>query len=237
MKILCFLSILICGVTPFVSAAEELLAAPTGSMRVSAGYIPGLTPGENEEVILDVYTVKKGDWLRTIARREYGNSELWRIIYDYNDFINDSHWIFPGDELILPRVVQKQPEPVETAPQEHKEEAPAPDRKVFIAPPDFEFDGAVAGFKENNLLQAQGAYCFINIGSASGLSEGSILNIYELRRPAVNPDTGRLMGEVYAILGQLRVTSDISEASATARIVYSHKSVEEGSPLLISSGN
>ena len=50
------------------------------------------------------YVVQKGDSLSKIAKREYGDANKWRAIYEANkDLINDPDLIYPGQELKLPR--------------------------------------------------------------------------------------------------------------------------------------
>jgi nucleoid-associated protein YgaU len=49
------------------------------------------------------YTVKKGDTLSAIARREYGDANEWRRIYDANrDTVKDPDLIQPGQQLTIP---------------------------------------------------------------------------------------------------------------------------------------
>jgi nucleoid-associated protein YgaU len=49
------------------------------------------------------YTVKKGDSLSKIAKREYGDPQQWHRIYDANrDTISDPNLIQPGQVLHLP---------------------------------------------------------------------------------------------------------------------------------------
>ena len=49
------------------------------------------------------YVVVKGDTLSGIAKREYGNANKWRTIYEANkDLINDPDLIFPGQKLKVP---------------------------------------------------------------------------------------------------------------------------------------
>jgi len=49
------------------------------------------------------YTVKKGDTLSRIAEAIYGDSSLYRKIFDANrDKLNDPDKIFPGQVLLLP---------------------------------------------------------------------------------------------------------------------------------------
>ncbi|HEY9013850.1 MAG TPA: LysM peptidoglycan-binding domain-containing protein [Gemmatimonadales bacterium] len=58
-------------------------------------------PGAQRE---RTYTVVKGDSLSKIAKREYGNANAWRRIFDANrDQINDPDLIHPGQVLRIPQ--------------------------------------------------------------------------------------------------------------------------------------
>jgi nucleoid-associated protein YgaU len=49
------------------------------------------------------YTVKKGDSLSKIAKREYGDAQQWHRIYEANrDTIANPELIYPGQVLQLP---------------------------------------------------------------------------------------------------------------------------------------
>jgi nucleoid-associated protein YgaU len=49
------------------------------------------------------YTVVQGDSLSKIARREYGDANQWRKIYEANkDVIEDPNLIEVGQDLIIP---------------------------------------------------------------------------------------------------------------------------------------
>jgi nucleoid-associated protein YgaU len=51
------------------------------------------------------YTVVKGDSLSKIAKREYGDANRWRAIYDANrDIIKDPDLIYPGQVLTIPSI-------------------------------------------------------------------------------------------------------------------------------------
>ncbi|HEX6133517.1 MAG TPA: LysM peptidoglycan-binding domain-containing protein [Longimicrobiales bacterium] len=50
------------------------------------------------------YTVKQGDTLSAIAKREYGDANAWRRIYDANrDQLDNPDLIHPGQELTIPK--------------------------------------------------------------------------------------------------------------------------------------
>jgi len=49
------------------------------------------------------YVVVKGDSLSKIAKREYGDANKWRAIYEANKgSIKDPDLIYPGQELTIP---------------------------------------------------------------------------------------------------------------------------------------
>jgi len=49
------------------------------------------------------YVVVEGDSLSKIAKREYGDANKWRMIYEANkDLINDPDLIYPGQALKVP---------------------------------------------------------------------------------------------------------------------------------------
>lgn len=50
-----------------------------------------------------IYEVKAGDSLSKIARREYGDANAWRSIFEANrDVIKDPDLIYPGQKLRIP---------------------------------------------------------------------------------------------------------------------------------------
>jgi len=49
------------------------------------------------------YVVVEGDSLSKIAKREYGDANKWRTIFEANKgLVNDPDLIYPGQELKLP---------------------------------------------------------------------------------------------------------------------------------------
>jgi hypothetical protein len=50
----------------------------------------------------DAYVIVKGDTLWDLSGRWLGDPFLWPQIWDENRYILDSHWIYPGDPLVIP---------------------------------------------------------------------------------------------------------------------------------------
>ena len=55
------------------------------------------TPAATDQV----HVVAKGDTLWQLAKKYYGNPYLWPQIWEKNKYVQDAHWIYPGDPLIL----------------------------------------------------------------------------------------------------------------------------------------
>lgn len=97
-----------------------------------------------------LHIIVPGDTLWDLADLVFGNPYLWPQIWNENRYITDSHWIYPGDPLLLPArptvvsevVPQSQegapapaaPAPAEAAPTEETEPAPAEAPRAETAP-------------------------------------------------------------------------------------------------------
>jgi len=115
MKLKIIVSVLFLFLTTFISSAEE-----AETLAMPAGDVP------------EVYIVKEGDTLWDIAEKFFGDPFTWPDIWKKNLFIDDPHWIYPGQEITLKLLLEKiaepelppekplkQPEPlfIETAPR------------------------------------------------------------------------------------------------------------------------
>ncbi|HZI93423.1 MAG TPA: LysM peptidoglycan-binding domain-containing protein [Patescibacteria group bacterium] len=62
-----------------------------------------------------VHIIEKGDTLWDLAGKYLQDPYLWPQIWDVNQYITDSHWIYPGDPLLIPGrptvIGEKGPEP------------------------------------------------------------------------------------------------------------------------------
>ena len=59
--------------------------------------------GGSSSTATKTYEVVSGDSLSKIAKREYGNANEWRRIFDANqDILKDPDKIYPGQKLKIP---------------------------------------------------------------------------------------------------------------------------------------
>jgi len=191
---------------------------------------------EGMELVLKAYEVKRGDCLHRIANRYYEDPSLWREIWTYNKYIKNPHWIFPGDDLVIPtyqkaEVSEKMPQGELVVKLEEVKPGFEYERDVFIAPLDFEFDGYIAGTKDNKFMTAYGDVVFIDLGKNQQVKPKARFIIYREGEEVVHPITGEILGIMVEKIGVLEVTSDIQEDSSTAVIRDSRKPIEIGDPI------
>lgn len=80
---------------------EEKPKADFSNVQSGSSTAPDTTKQPVETT--NTYTVKSGDSLSAIAKREYGDAGQWRRIFEANrDQIKDPDLIHPGQELIIP---------------------------------------------------------------------------------------------------------------------------------------
>lgn len=61
------------------------------------------TSGAETTASYKIYTIVSGDTLSKIAKREYGNANEWRRIFEANaDIIKNPDKIFPGQQIKIP---------------------------------------------------------------------------------------------------------------------------------------
>ena len=59
--------------------------------------------GGGSSTATKIYEVKPGDSLSKIAKREYGDGNAWKPIFEANkDILKDPNKIFPGQKLKIP---------------------------------------------------------------------------------------------------------------------------------------
>ena len=194
----------------------------------------------------DAYVIQKGDTLWDLAGQWLGDPFLWPQVWDENRYILDSHWIYPGDPLVVPgrpTVVPEEP-PVadEMPPGEEQpsgevaegEPAPqAPALQLVAAPSDVYCAGFiepehevsklwVAGSEEpdQEIIFGEGDVIYLSQGRNQGLSPGDEFTVLRAVRAVEHPTTGQVMGTYIRRLGKVRVML-AQEDTSTAMIEMS----------------
>ena len=122
--------------------SKEATPTPTAAGDSADGRVKGYVPPPSQLKLVgehwtpydppappegaQVHTVAQGDCLWNLARQYYNDPYLWPTIWDANRWVTFSHWIYPGDPLVIPpnpNVVAEtepaapEPEPVVEAPR------------------------------------------------------------------------------------------------------------------------
>ncbi|MFH1958371.1 MAG: LysM peptidoglycan-binding domain-containing protein [bacterium] len=180
------------------------------------------------ETVLKVHSVKKGNTLREISKKFYDTPEKWREIWEYNKYIKDPHWIFPGDDIIVPTYREKKEEKKSVSEKAEKqiEEQITENPEVFIAPYykterdpiDFKYSGKIAGFTDERILHAQFSKVILDVGKSDGIKKGDNFDIYRPGRKIYHPDTNEIVGILIKRVGSVSVTDDIQDISSVASV-------------------
>lgn len=83
-------------------------APPKPLHFVKDHWTPYEPPSEFPEGV-EVYIIQPGDTLWDLAQKKLGNPYLWPQIWENNKYIQDAHWIYPGDPLVFGPKVSETP--------------------------------------------------------------------------------------------------------------------------------
>lgn len=250
---ICFIMMGICVVSIMILAYPT--DPPQPLHRVGDHWTPYDPPLEIPEDV-ETYIIQPGDTLWNLAEIHLGNPFLWPQIWENNTYITDSHWIYPGDPLILSPVeveevvqeqgYQEQPyveeEPGESRIVESERKrvlTPVPlgttsDMMCFakVFPTDQEFPLEILGTDDAKLKYtlSEGQIVYINGGTAEGVEPGSEFFIAH-DHGIIKDEEGIDLGRVWLLGGKLAILC-AQEHTSTARITMACRSILRGNHLI-----
>lgn len=206
------------------------------------------TPGPDD------YIIVPGDTLWDLSTTWLGDPYLWPQIWDENRYITDSHWIYPGDPLVIPGrptvvpdtgpppsvdmppsdTAEVEPEPAHTAPKAAPLLATQTDLYCsnYIEGEVPEIDMAVTALhEEERTIAGAGDVVILNSGRDRGVSAGDEYAIIRPGREMRHPADGDVLGTYMYRIGRLRVMI-AHEQHATAVIDMSCDEVTAGDLLV-----
>jgi hypothetical protein len=163
------------------------------------------------------HTIKSGDTLWSLAQQYFNNPYLWPQLWESNTWIEDAHWIYPGDVLLVEG--EGTTAAAEAAGQgETALSAVTPRDESSIFATEQEGSGIpTARMVTENRPIALGtdsdSYCYGTIGdlvyvsggASTGLAAGESYLIVEPTQMVKHPADGRTLGREYRYIGQLRI--------------------------------
>jgi hypothetical protein len=189
-----------------------------------------------------------------LAQQYLGDPYLWPQIWERNPYILDSHWIYPGDPIVIDVAVQPPITEQEVAgedvtaavqPEQPMEEMP-PEGVPFplgspadvycfarLMPSDGVFPFTVVSSERIGMQNqfSEGEVVYIDGGVNQGVAAGDEFFIMHRERPLDHPISRDTMGIVYSQVGRLKVLC-AQDDSAIAEITYACDPVVLGDVLL-----
>jgi hypothetical protein len=254
--IVCGIAVLALGVTVAPAGAapgpQEQAAAPAGLLTGPATvprhwsknpYPESIPEGES------YYLVVRGDTLWDISKRFLGNPYLWPQLWDYNKYIRDAHWIYPGDPILFPKLALVGARAGEPGLAPGEEEglpgepgALPPGAVLYPVSEEFTMQCAhyiVPGSEDESLYvigSEDGAtkiafterdILYLNKGSNAGVRPGDVYTLHHRAYPVKHPENGRKLGNKVETTGWTRVIL-VQENSATAVVEAACADIHSG---------
>jgi LysM repeat protein len=176
-----------------------------------------------------LHTVEKGDTLWDLGRKYLASPYAWPQIWELNRWVEDPHWIYPGDPLLIPlesTAIGADDGPA-SAVADLLPDRPAGARagagyayafQDFLRLPYLAPKGAAAHFKERRAIRITGAQkeerrslsrgdvVYLGGGRDRGLQVGDRLVVLKVAaRGVAHPDGGKALGDVVQHAAVLRV--------------------------------
>lgn len=243
----------------FLSSFLYSQTAPPKPLHfVKDHWTPYDPPSEFPEGV-EVYIIQKGDTLWDLAQKKLGNPYLWPQIWENNKYIQDAHWIYPGDPLVFGPQVAETPISEEEVRGEtegaYEEEKgaevtgkgvgepeviarPVPlgddsDMYCFarITDPDAKFPLKIVDTDDPEVRHTltQAQIVYVNGGSEEGVKPGDSFLI--ARDEGLLKDGKEVLGRLWTLTGKITVICT-QEHTSTARVDYACQSIYRGENLI-----
>ena len=194
---------------------------------------------ENKKVPY-VYVVQEGDTLWSISEKFFQDPLYWPTLWELNSYVEDPHWINPGEMIILKKkpIVEHKPapiveiknvEPIEV-PVEKKEEITdsfTMDSCGYILSKDIYEDrkiteewGKIIGAKKDKENFVKYDKIYLNQGNIHGIAKGQLYTIFRSVKEVTHCYTKKDEGYLIQILGIASI-DEVTQSSSVAIITKS----------------
>ena len=230
------------------------LFAPTTTVLIAVMTVFLCTGKASAELSVEkTHNVVKGDTLWGISEKYLGNPFLWPKLWQWNDFITNPHFIYPGNEITFypPSVPVRRPEPVkevilepveaEILPEEPVETVveatpvPEPEKYRFsqikssglLSNEEMDAAGNILDAEDEKVMLSGGDVIYVTLKDAA--NTGDLYTIFKVGSRIKHPVTGKKMGYRIVTLGNMEVTGNTdSEGLVMAKILETFDAVSRG---------
>ncbi len=74
---------------------------PPANLHLAGDHWTAWDPPDSFPEGANVHTIRQGDTLWDLASQFYSDPYLWPQLWELNRYIQDAHWIYPGDPLVV----------------------------------------------------------------------------------------------------------------------------------------
>ncbi len=235
-------------------AASQSVAPPPQPLHLVGDHWTPYEPPSDFPEGTEVHTIVKGDTLWALAQTYLGDPYLWPQLWERNPYIRDSHWIYPGDpvvidlavvepEAIVEEVIPEEIfEPLPAEPEEIAGGVPHPlasssdvycfarlikDESIFL----FTINSAERMLAQNHY--SEGDVVYIDGGAEQGIAAGDRFFILHRAEKVgvLHPVSNSSIGHPYPYVGQLKILC-AQENTSIAEITFACDMVSLGDVLL-----
>lgn len=250
MKIKFPIAFAILALLPCLAASQSVAPPPQPLHLVGDHWTPYDPPSDFPEGS-QVHTIVKGDTLWDLARTYLGDPYLWPQIWERNPYIRDSHWIYPGDPVVVDLAVQE-PAPIieEEIPEEIFEPLQEPEEISGVIPYPLASSAEIYCFAR--LIQdetifsfsissaeriqfqdhySEGDIVYVNGGAEEGVKAGDRFFIFHATEDVQHPVSRTSVGRAYPYVGQLKILC-AQENTSIAEVTFACDFISLGDVLL-----
>lgn len=213
-------------------------------------YLHADEAAQNQEVP-EEYIIKKGDTLWDISDKFFKRPFRWPDIWQKNDYINDPDLIFPGNKLLLRKILREalpMPEEPKEVKKKVKRRIPKPTKKIvakpatpplpekipvsqfsvlqsagFLVEEDFGI-GNIIDSPLDRVTLSKGDIVYTDIGPGRNAFIGKKFTIYRIAREVKHPITQEDMGFLINIVGAIEI-KEFKENRSAALITKSYEEI------------
>ena len=221
------------------AAAKGGAKEPTGLVLMDDN---GLSVDDQADVQVDAangtHVVRRGDTLWGVSSTYFHNPWYWPKLWAFNPSITNPHWIYPGDIIRLSSggggaAVEARPELPEPGPRKLVGRVRQPTglfmrQHGFVEPGELEAAGTVNGSKEEKIMLATMDEAYVQYSAKQPLVVGEKYSVYHPIRTVKHPVTGKRIGEIVEIFGEVQVKSTTDGHVARVMILSATDSIERG---------
>jgi hypothetical protein len=223
------------------AAAGQPGGAPTGGDRRAGRFIydvSGVTGDEGSVSSADtpeLYVVRKGDTLWAISSQFFRDPFAWPKLWAMNPAITNPHWIYPGDVIRLVPAAGEQPVATPPTPvADTKRPTAAAPRGLFlrqngfVEPDELDTAGDIVGSREEKIMLGTLDEAYVQFKAKAPMRAGEKYSVYKPIKTVKHPVTGKRLGEIVQIFGEVEIRSVTDGKIARATIIDSTDPIERG---------